>query len=640
MSLAVVACSGTRGGPRHGRNRGHTVSHPRTHARLRAGRAVARLTTGLLVAAGLTILAPPGSASAAPPTTGAVSTTTNITASQGNGACLNGPSGVDPVNCNQYSSKEDVWLSGLPNSAHVGDGTYFFAIMEPGGQPDPNDGGAKNLSDAPGNTPRSDRVFTIENGVIDYSGSHGFENNKLQAFPYDDTGNPGGVYILAVCQLPDDDITATVKPSSCKYDAFKVQESDTTQGPEDLTIVKDAEGDYTTTYRWTVTKSGDLSTTTDYSGNVKAATGSYSVAVDKGAGVLTAVGVTGTITVFNPNSTSVTGADVTDVLSDGVQCTVTGGADATIAPGDNDFPYSCTLDGIPPQLDNNAYVAWPDPADATKDKTASFTFSDIQFDHETVQGSCVDVTDSMHGALGSTCASTTYSYTQTLAPSSGCQDYTNTATATTQDTKVDSTGSKTLTVCWPVAAQKTGAKPLSFWKGTSGQSVVKTGTATSGVCNAGTYLRTYAPFTDLGATATCAATQTYVAKVLSSATASGATAKAQLKGQMLATALNVYYTKTANKTATSALYLPTTTGGVGSTTVALGKVCTTASCTAVTDVRTAFSNYGTRTVSEMLTLAAGSATAAGTTWYGGASATQTKAKNGFNGVNVQGTYGS
>ena len=121
---------------------------------------------------------------------------------------------------------------------------------------------------------------------------------------------------------------------------------------------------------------------------------------------------------------------------------------------------------------------------------------------------------------------------------------------------------------------------------------------------------------------------------------SGATAKAQLKGQMLATALNVYYTKTANKTATSALYLPTTTGGVGSTTVALGKVCTTASCTAVTDVRTAFSNYGTRTVSEMLMLAAGSATAAGTTWYGGASATQTKAKNGFNGVNVQGTYGS
>src|SRR5690242_14595476 len=169
MTLAVVACSGKGKAPPWERAGGHTVSHPRTHARLRAGRTVTRLTTGLLVAAGLTVLAPLGSASAAPPVTGAVSTTTNISAPQGNGACLNGPSGVDPVNCNQYSSKKDVWLSGLPNSAHVGDGTYFFAIMEPGGQPDPNDGGAKNLSDAPGNTARSDRVFTIENGVIDYS---------------------------------------------------------------------------------------------------------------------------------------------------------------------------------------------------------------------------------------------------------------------------------------------------------------------------------------------------------------------------------------------------------------------------------------------------------------------------------------
>ena len=65
------------------------------------------------------------SAAASAPVTGAVSTTTNVNAPTGNGACLNGPSdpGHDPVNCNIYSSKEDVWLSGLPNSAALGDGT-------------------------------------------------------------------------------------------------------------------------------------------------------------------------------------------------------------------------------------------------------------------------------------------------------------------------------------------------------------------------------------------------------------------------------------------------------------------------------------------------------------------------------------
>ena len=170
---------------------------------------------------------------------GAISTTTNINwsgLSGGNGQCLNGPSGVDPVNCNIYTSKQDVWFSGLPVSAALGDGTYFFAVLVPGGQggnQNPNDCTTKNLSDSchttntPGGDAWTNREFTITGGQIFYSGSHAFDqaNNKLNLFPYDNTTNHGGEYILAVCRVPttiSDRNPPGVDPSDCKYDAFKV----------------------------------------------------------------------------------------------------------------------------------------------------------------------------------------------------------------------------------------------------------------------------------------------------------------------------------------------------------------------------------------------------------------------------------
>ena len=52
------------------------------------------------------------------------------------------------INCNIYGAKPDVWLNGGPAANGLGpDGAYFFVVLVPGGQPDPNDGGAKNLSD-------------------------------------------------------------------------------------------------------------------------------------------------------------------------------------------------------------------------------------------------------------------------------------------------------------------------------------------------------------------------------------------------------------------------------------------------------------------------------------------------------------
>jgi len=92
------------------------------------------------------------------------------------------------------------------------------------------------------------------------------------------------------------------------------------------------------------------------------ATFNYTVKVSHGPGVNSNITVTGTITVFNPNDAPVTGVDVTDQLSNGSACTVTGGEDATVQPGDNTFAYNCALPGVPyGQLDNTATATWPGP---------------------------------------------------------------------------------------------------------------------------------------------------------------------------------------------------------------------------------------------------------------------------------------
>lgn len=148
------------------------------------------------------------------------------------------------IDCNIYGTKPDVWLNGGPAANGLGpDGQYFFAVLVPGGQPDPNDGSPKNLSDD--YDAYTNRTFTVTNGEVSaYSGTHDKDSGDtlnparpycptlhgctpdgnvplIRLFPYADTTNPGGVYILAICSLGDG---YPVVPSDCKYDAFKVKE--------------------------------------------------------------------------------------------------------------------------------------------------------------------------------------------------------------------------------------------------------------------------------------------------------------------------------------------------------------------------------------------------------------------------------
>ena len=169
--------------------------------------------------------------------TGAAFTSVNP-AVDGAGTCKNGS---PAVNCNLYAEKPHVWLNGGPEANALGpDGHYFFAVLAPGGQSNPNDGGPKNLSDD--FDAYTNRTFTVSNGVVSsYSGSHGFDSGAgagprapdglapmIRLHPFANTPNTGGVYIVAVCSLGPTGTRYPVDPEKCKYDAYKVGAVDST----------------------------------------------------------------------------------------------------------------------------------------------------------------------------------------------------------------------------------------------------------------------------------------------------------------------------------------------------------------------------------------------------------------------------
>ncbi len=144
------------------------------------------------------------------------------------------------INCNHYRSKQDVYINGGPSRAGLSDGEFYFTVLTPGSQNGGFVQGAEgNLSDdvAHGENDLgsgdsvADRTFRVEQGaIVENLGTHlegETPNGKLalQLFPFDDTANNGGVYILALCRV------GATSPSQCKFDAFKVREMVTEPPP-------------------------------------------------------------------------------------------------------------------------------------------------------------------------------------------------------------------------------------------------------------------------------------------------------------------------------------------------------------------------------------------------------------------------
>jgi hypothetical protein len=376
---------------------------------------------------------------------------TSVDESQdGSGHCKNGN---PDVNCNIYDGKQYVWMNGGPVGSQLGDGSYFFAVVAPSGQADPNDGSSDLLS----TDPYTDRTFTVSGGVITYSGPHDADLPKIRLLPYADTPNPGGVYVMAICQMPLG--VQPVTASDCKFDAFKVElPGSSTPTADPLTITKDATGSYNTTYTWTIDKSVDNSEIDTSS----SATANYTVSVSHDAGTVGDVQVTGTISVFNPNVDSqdnplpVDIDGVSDQLSDGTVCDVTDGGAQTLTQVQTDFAYTCDLSALPQgELDNTATVSYSeqflDDGSLLSAASPQFTFDDVSFTGSDVD-SCVDVSDTLEGTLGTVCVGddnpTTYQYGITFNdPAGTCTEHDNTASFTGDDSGATDSASQSVLVC-------------------------------------------------------------------------------------------------------------------------------------------------------------------------------------------------
>ncbi len=196
--------------------------------------------------------------------------------------CLNGNGDANAINCNIYADKQFVWLTGGPTSggSALENGTYFFAVLDPGGQKnDVNDGqrastyggdvnANKNLSDE--HDAYTNRTFVVQDGrIISYGGSHEKFNvgtaeapdYMIRLMDYSDTQNHGGEYDMAICQIgPEYDPSAkatAVSAATCKYDNFKVRTTTEPPPPPQaaLTVTKTVAASYARSYKWAIAKS-------------------------------------------------------------------------------------------------------------------------------------------------------------------------------------------------------------------------------------------------------------------------------------------------------------------------------------------------------------------------------------------------
>ena len=586
------------------------------------------------------------------------STTTDV--SQGTGACLAPPlttSDPDPVNCNAYADKNDVWLSGL-GSGGIPDGTYFFEVVSPGDQNNLDTGNLSTDAQSP------ERTFTVTNGVVSYGGTHGFDVDKIQIAPFGDTTNHGGVYILAVC--PADG-------GNCKYDAFKVKASGGTGGDAEVPVVtKDADGSYDLTYAWDVTKSVDKTRVEQVGGN---ATFNYTLSVHHDAGTPSSIKVTGSIDVFNPNTDSISGVTVTDSISDGTTttCSVTGGSNVSIGSGTNFFDYECDLAALPAgDLSNTATATWGDQ-DLTDGHLAAghadFLLTPITLTANAVDD-CVNVTDVFNSgapdAEGTVCVSdpdnpTLIHYSRSIpVPSFGCRSYDNTATVTTDDSSTATpSNTVTVTVCGPA---QTSALTIGFWKNTNGNTLIQNYCAPVAKTSLATYLSSLGagsgPFAD-AAGKSCKDLVTYVNNVIKGATSTNM--NVMLRAQMLATALDVYFsgtgytTTSVNKTKPPSNFL--THGPLGTFNMDMTAICPmvdnttagTATCTGVkpsTDgVASGAFPSAAMTVQAILdyestTPSPFNGSTSAPVWYAGNRTKEEIAKNAFDQINNQLAFGA
>jgi hypothetical protein len=401
---------------------------------------------------------------------------------------------------------------------------------------------------------------------------------------------------------------------------------------QDLEVSKSAEPSFERIFPWSIKKEVDKEEvkTTD-----KEATFNYTIKVEKGEGEDSGWLVKGKITVTNPNDWEAITVDVADEIEGdtGAKCSVAGGDDAEIPAGESEeFEYECLYGEAPASSEetNLATATWDAEAAHTPSGEASGTATVIWGEPTKTVDDCVtEVTDTVDGTPtsleGELCESKTFEEEITFPVKSGCTSHTNVAQTITADSEETLESEVTVRVCGPI---QSGALTMGFWQNKNGQGII-TGQAKTGVCPSATWLRQFPPFQDLGATATCSQVGTYVTSVIKAANAGGATMNAMLKGQMLATALDVYFSDPA--LGGNQIKAPNPIGGLN---IDLTQVCKNIpTCTKFEDTSAAFGGAKSMTVLELLTYAGSKSNVGGSSWYGQVKATQELAKDTFDAIN-------
>ena len=360
--------------------------------------------------------------------------------------------------------------------------------------------------------------------------------------------------------------------------------------------------------------------------------------------------VSGGITVTNPNNWEAITAKVGDLLSDGGgSCAVTGGTNVIIAASSFvTLPYVCTFALVP------SVSSGTNTATATWNAATFFTPNSSASGSAAYAFASLTVTDSFKGTLGTVTippgsATFTYSRTVTVAPGT-CQNFDNTATIV----QTNQSASKTVTAC----NTNTGALTMGFWQNKNGQGIITGYCGGTSGTSLNTFLRQFNPFQDLSATATCSQDATYVTGIIKAATCTSSTntCNSMLRAQMLATALDVYFsdpTLGGNKIG-GFNGLGGSTPALGGVAIDLSKVCAMldgssgSTCSGVTeDARPEFGiappALGTTVglmllYSDFLSGVNGSPVASspnGSTWYKNIKARQVIAKDAFDSINNQ-----
>jgi FG-GAP repeat len=382
------------------------------------------------------------------------------------------------------------------------------------------------------------------------------------------------------------------------------------------------------TFNWGVQKAVDRSLVKQIGGT---GTFNYTIYALKLGSVDSDYSVEGQITISNPGDEDVV-MKVTAAVDNNGSCVVFTSffGNVTIAAGGAALlPYLCSYGSGPSATSGTVTATAVSPGLPESQGSIGFTFAVPAI---TVNQN-VTVTDQFNGGAAVTLgiasqpsliAFETFTESRSLSlPTFGCMTYPNIASIK----QTGQTATASVTTCGPAY---TGARSGDFWASAAGEALIATAGVTTGACDVTTWLRQFAPFQDMRPRGACLLATAYVTNTMRAA---GRSLNASLKAEVLATALNVYFSDPSLGGNRLAAPVP-----IGAALVDLTDICASPDangCEGYEDVRGAFGGAVSLSVLQMVAYAASQSNVSGSVWYGNLVAIETLATDAFHAINGQ-----